>query len=97
MENIIIDINNDVAYPSFIISGRFNELLNNKRLSLSFNRLNVSIENESFKIPYREESQVVACRPALDQLGACRDWSPFGQRYADVRRGSVRSGHLRLG
>ncbi len=58
MENIIIDINNDVAYPSFIISGRFNELLNNKRLSLSFNRLNVSIENESFKIPYREESQV---------------------------------------
>jgi len=58
MENIIIDINNDVEYPSFIISGRFNELLNNKRLSLSFNRLNVSIENESFKIPFREESQV---------------------------------------
>ena len=58
MENIIIDINNDVAYPSFIISGRFNELLNNKRLSLSFNRLNVSIENETFKIPFREESQV---------------------------------------
>jgi len=58
MENIIIDINNDVAYPSFIISGKFNELLNNKRLSLSFNRLNVSIENETFKIPFREESQV---------------------------------------
>lgn len=58
MENIIIDINNDVAYPSFIISGRFNVLLNNKRLSLSFNRLNVSIENETFKIPFREESQV---------------------------------------
>lgn len=58
MENIIIDINNDVAYPSFIISGKFNELLNNKRLSLSFNRLNVSIENHTFKIPFREESQV---------------------------------------
>jgi SNF2 family DNA or RNA helicase len=58
MENIIIDINNDVEYPSFIISGRFNELFNNKRLSLSFNRLNVSIENETFKLPFREESQV---------------------------------------
>jgi SNF2 family DNA or RNA helicase len=58
MENIIIDINNDVAYPSFIISGKFNELLNNKRLSLSFNRLNVSIESHTFKIPFRAESQV---------------------------------------
>lgn len=58
MGKTIIDINNNLATPSFVISGNFKELINNKRLALSLKRLDFSIEKETILIPFREETQI---------------------------------------
>mgnify|MGYP000882715570 CR=1 FL=1 len=58
MGKTIIDINNDLTNPSFVISGNFAELVNNKRLALSLKRLDFSIENDTILIPFREETQI---------------------------------------
>lgn len=58
MGKTIIDINNDLSNPSFVISGNFLELVNNKRLALSLKRLDFSIENETILIPFRDETQI---------------------------------------
>ncbi len=58
MEIISIDIDNDSKNPVFIISGNYNELVNNKRLSLSFKRLGYSMKDHTILIPFREETQV---------------------------------------
>lgn len=58
MGNTIIDINNNSTNLSFVISGNFKELVNNKRLALSLKRLDFSIEEETILIPFREETQI---------------------------------------
>lgn len=58
MGNTIIDIDNNSTNPSFVISGNFKELVNNKRLALSLKRLNFSIGQETILIPFREETQI---------------------------------------
>lgn len=56
MNIIKIDINNDSS--SFIISGNKSDIIKNKRLTLSFKRLEYSIDNENIIIPFREETQI---------------------------------------
>lgn len=58
MGKTIIDINNNLASPSFVISGNFKELVSNKRLALSLKRLDFSIEDETILIPFRVETQI---------------------------------------
>jgi SNF2 family DNA or RNA helicase len=58
MGKTIIDINNNLATPSFVISGNFKELINNKRLALSLKRLDFSIDKETIIIPFRGETQI---------------------------------------
>jgi SNF2 family DNA or RNA helicase len=56
MSIIKIDINNDSTL--FIISGNTSEIVNKKRLILSFKRLGYSIDNDKIIIPFREETQI---------------------------------------
>ena len=56
MSIIKIDINNDSDL--FIISGNTSEILNKKRIILSFKRLGYSTDNDNIIIPFREETQI---------------------------------------
>lgn len=54
--NYSIDINTDDLF--FIITGDIEKLLQNKRLLMSFKRLNYSIKDKSIIIPFQEEYQI---------------------------------------
>lgn len=51
-----IDVN--IADNCYVIKGDAEELIQNKRLLISFKRLNYSIENIDIIIPFREETQI---------------------------------------
>jgi SNF2 family DNA or RNA helicase len=55
--NVIIDINKNSDSLNYIIKGSFDEFKKNKRLLLSFKRLNFFIEKEAIYIPFRDETQ----------------------------------------
>ena len=55
--SVIIDINKNSDSLNYIIKGSFDELKKNKRLLLSFKRLNFFIKNEAIYIPFRDETQ----------------------------------------
>jgi SNF2 family DNA or RNA helicase len=48
----------DVGIHSFIIKDRVSELLENKRLEMSFARLGYTVDNEELQIHYSEETQI---------------------------------------
>ena len=56
MNIIRIDINNSSSL--FILSGNTFDIINNKRLHLSFKRIGYSIDNENITIPFKEETQI---------------------------------------
>src|SRR5690554_6085835 len=51
-----LDVN--IADNYFIIKGKTEELLRNKRLLISFKRLNYLVESNSIHIPFRDETQI---------------------------------------
>lgn len=59
--NISIDINP----RSFIVKGRASELLENKRLKISFSRLQYSIDADDLLIPYQKETQIQTLQEIL--------------------------------
>jgi len=58
MENVIIDINDDSTNPCFIIKGRYNDIVSNKRLQLTLRRLNYYAGDKIISIPFRVENQI---------------------------------------
>ena len=58
MENVTIDVNDNVSSPCFIISGRYTDIITNKRLLLTLTRLNYEALDNKIKIPFREENQI---------------------------------------
>ena len=58
METVKIDIVDDGENRFFLITGDLRELTENKRLLMSFKRLNYSVENNHINIPFREETQI---------------------------------------
>lgn len=48
----------DIGPQSFIIRDQVSELLENKRLKMSFARLGYTVDNDELQIPYREETQI---------------------------------------
>ena len=58
MENITIDVNTDFTNPCFIITGRYNDIITNKRLLLTLKRLNYKASDNKINIPYRAENQI---------------------------------------
>lgn len=58
MDNIIIDVNDDIVNPCFIITGRFNDIITNKRLVLTLKRLNYKAIDNCISIPFRAENQI---------------------------------------
>jgi len=48
----------DISQHSFIIKERVSELLENKRLKMSFSRLAYFVEGDALLIPYQEETQI---------------------------------------
>ena len=58
MTEIIIDVGNDNDKSFFRLKGRFDDIINNKRLLLSLRRLNYSTTQEDVIIPFRLENQV---------------------------------------
>lgn len=59
--NISIDVN----LHSFIIKRRASELLENKRLKISFSRLQYSVDADDLLIPYRKETQIQTLQEVL--------------------------------
>lgn len=59
--NISIDIN----LHSFILKGRASELLENKRLKISFSRLQYSVDADDLLIPYQKETQIQTLQEIL--------------------------------
>ncbi|MBE0682878.1 MAG: DEAD/DEAH box helicase [Anaerolineales bacterium] len=59
--NISIDVNPH----SFIVKGRAPELLENKRLKISFSRLACSIDADDLLIPYQKETQIQTLQEIL--------------------------------
>lgn len=57
MMDATIDINKNSDRLFYIIKGDFDKLKKNKRLLLSFKRLNFFVENDTLCIPFREETQ----------------------------------------
>ena len=58
MENVTIDVNDNVSSPCFIISGRYTDIITNKRLLLTLTRLNYEALDNKIIIPFREENQI---------------------------------------
>ena len=58
MKDIIIDVNNDITNPCFIIREKYIEIISNKRLLLSLKRLNYTSKNNFIIIPFRIENQI---------------------------------------
>jgi SNF2 family DNA or RNA helicase len=56
--SITIDVNNNGDKPHFLIKGKFEKIIKNKRLILSFKRLDYYIEDSIIHIPFRDESQI---------------------------------------
>ena len=48
----------DISSSLFILSGNTFDIINNKRLHLSFKRIGYSIDNENITIPFKEETQI---------------------------------------
>jgi SNF2 family DNA or RNA helicase len=58
MENITIDVNTADAISSFVIKGRYDDIIANKRLLLTLKRLNYGVFDKTIVIPFREENQI---------------------------------------
>jgi len=58
MENVEIDVSTDEVNPGFIVRGRYDEIIANKRLILTLKRLNYSSRENAIFIPFREETQI---------------------------------------
>jgi SNF2 family DNA or RNA helicase len=85
--NVTIDIKKNISKPHYIINGRFNELLKNKRLLLSLKRLNYFIEKDTICVPFRNETQTQVLqevRKLLNKFG-------FNEELSDLTKEEVRS------
>jgi SNF2 family DNA or RNA helicase len=58
MDEIKIDLNVTADSPYFVLEGKFDEIISNKRLIITLKRLNYSIDNEKIRIPFRVENQI---------------------------------------
>jgi SNF2 family DNA or RNA helicase len=58
MESITIEVNNDVDTPHFLINGGHDDIVLNKRLMLTLQRLNYSNFDNKISIPFRAENKI---------------------------------------
>ena len=85
--NVTIDIKKNISEPHYILNGRYNELLKNKRLLLSLKRLNYFIEKDTICVPFRNETQTQVLqevRKLLNKFG-------FNEELSDLTKEEVRS------
>jgi len=85
--NVTIDIKKNISKPHYIINGRFNELLKNRRLLLSLKRLNYFIEKDTICVPFRNETQtqiLQEIRKLLNKFG-------FNEELSDLTKEEVKS------
>ena len=87
MINVTIDIDKKSEIPYYIIEGSFNDIIKNKRLLLSFRRLNYFIENDKLCIPFRTENQT----QILQEVRKLLNKFNFQEELSDVTKDEVKS------
>ncbi len=94
MEHIEIDVNLDSNNPSFIIKGGDNDILLNKRLLLTFKRLNYRVIGDSIFIPFREATKVKVLQEVQSLLSKYNFGSKLSLQVANDVQGFNRENEL---